>query len=894
MSRREDLDVRLYRRLVLASPELRPAADDVVETYLDLRAEAVERGGRFGLLRWAVRTLGVLLVIVLAERLTRPRSLSDLGGLLGAAGRTWLREARFALRGLARHPGYALAVVVIVALGIAATTTVFSVVDAVLLRPLPYPEADRLVLFTLGDHPGPLFRLWEAESAFETVTPVWADDAMDLTGDGEPVRVEAARVEPSFFDLFDLGTVHGRPLVESDLEGERVVVLSHGLWSRRFAADPGVVDATITLDGEPWTVVGVLREDVRLPEAAVGSSVDLLRPLDWSHPWLENWSFQLLGAVGRLAPGVGVEGAQVAVDAVAERVAGDVPRYRREDGSARTSPLVPLHEATVGSVRDGLRLLLGAVGFMLAIACANLANLCLARGSDREHEVALRRALGASRFQVVRQLLVESTVLACLGGGAGLLLTTFGLRVFERLRPADLPRFGEVAIDLRVAGFALLAALVCGLVFGAAPALQAAGVEARRSLESRTRTGVSRRTSLLRSALVVAEIALALVLLAGAALLGHSLLGLARTDPGFEPERVVRLDLRLGASFGSDEEQEERARWVGTLVDEMRAVPGVEDVGAGWTLPFDVTGTSRCCWATGFTPREDLDRTEDLLVQPVTPGFHATLGMRPLAGRLLEVADAEAEPAPVVLSSEAARMLFPDDRDPVGRSLRMGPEGPDEVETRVVGLVADVLHFGMDQAPEPTVYVPYGRFGGGLGRLSVGVRLRAPLDDAIAAALRDTIWALDPSIPIGGIEPAEEMIWSSLRTERFYSSLFAVFGAMALALAALGLATSLLYAVSRRHREMGIRLAVGASATDLLRLVVGQGLALAAGGLVLGLAAAMALSRVLGGLVHDLGTLDPPSLAVAAGVLALAALGASFVPATVASRTDPAVTLRGE
>ena len=555
------------------------------------------------------------------------------------------------------------------------------------------------------------------------------------------------------------------------------------------------------------------------------------------------------------------------------------------DGELRNVPLVPLREATVEEVSSTLYLLLGAVGFMLLIACANVANLFLARGTERAREIALRGALGASRGRIVGQLLTESVAVAVIGGIGGIIVAYLGVATFSRYSPGNIPRLYDVAVDPRILGFAFLASLATGVLFGILPALQAARTDVNETLkEGAGSVTTGRRGRRTRGALVVAEIALALMLLVGAGLLFRSLVAILSVDPGFETEQLVDLSLQLGPTFTDAE----RIAFTNQLIERLEGLPGTQAAAAGWTLPF-VYYRGRCCWNTSVRDRAQPPADEQLqsMAHPVTPGYFTMLGAPLRYGRDFVAADNNAEPSVAVINAHTAREVFGTE-NPVGRTLVLGDE-----DLTVIGVVGGVQHFGLSRDIGMAVYVPFARFGGELPMLHVGVRSQEGFE-TVVAGMREAVWALEPDLPIEEIVTMRQRVSDSLATPRFLSLLLSVFAGVALLLACGGIYGSMLYSVSQRQHEMGIRLALGAGGGNVIRLILGHGLLLTVVGLGIGIAGALALSSFVESLVWGIQPTDPLTFVGVTLVLAVAALAACFFPAYKASRADPLQTLRAE
>jgi putative ABC transport system permease protein len=804
-----------------------------------------------------------------------------------------INDLRHATRRLLGSPGFTALAVLTVGLGVGATTVMFSAVHGVLLKPLSYPEPDRLVMIrgaTMAQpgRPGvisyPDYRDWRRESrSFETIAALRPAD-VTLAGPGGPERIEGARVTASFFQALRVVPELGQSFPEESDKpgGERVAVLGHRLW-RRLGGDPTLVGRTVTLSGQPHAIIGILPAGFRPPREV--ERAEVFAPLAMDGEELEQRGNRSLVAIGRLRSGVSVAQARAELAAVARHLEKEYPDSNTGVGAMVES----LHADTVGELRRPLLVLLGAVAFVLLIACTNMANLVLPRALARRREMAVRAALGARRSRLVRQLLTESLLLGVVGGVAGLALAYWGLDALVSLAPAGTPRLRDIALDGRVLAFSLAVSLATGVAFGLAPALSASRTDVQAALHESGRSPALARHPGARL-LVVAEIALSLVLMAGAGLLLESFRRLLSVDPGFDPHNVLTLGVSLPATRYPRPDQ--RARFFAELLERVRIAPGVVSAAAVTELPlggdasiatrFTVEG--RPAPAPGQKPRAEY--------HAVTAGYFETMRIPLKKGRTFDAGDRREAPAVAVVNEALAAQVFPG-QDPLGQRLRIGI-GTDESDPRtfeVVGVVGDVRHVGRQVFALPEIYVPHPQQS--WSWMSLVVRTSGdPL--ALAGALRRAVAAIDSQQAVYDVRPLRELLSDSLAARSFIMALLGGFALLGLALATVGVYGVLAESVERRRGEIGLRLAVGASPGDVLRMVLGQAARLAAAGVTLGLAAAFALTRVMQSLLFGVSATDPATFATVAGVLAIAALLASYLPARRAAGLDPATVLREE
>jgi putative ABC transport system permease protein len=812
-----------------------------------------------------------------------------------------VQDLRYAVRTLRRTPGFTAAAIAALALGIGAATAVWSVVQAVLLAPLPFPAADRLALvWSRSDEaPETWLSLPEIEdlrrgTAFAGVAAL-RDWTFNLTGGGEPEEVAAAAVSADLFPLLGVAPALGRAfLPEEDRAGAgRVALLSDELWRRRFAADPAVLGRRLDLDGEGHTVVGVLPAGFRIPppSSVFPARVDVWVPLDpvLFDPVLRRRDVHHLHALGRLAAGATVEGARAEVAALGRRLAREHPEAYAAPGWGLA--VEPLREQVVRGARPALLLLSGAVALLLLLVCANVAHLILARNATRAREIAVRAALGAGRGRLARQLLTESLALALAGGALGVLLASAAVDLLAAHGPGDLPRLGEAAVDGRVLAFALAASLATAAIFGLGPALRGAALSGAGSAGSAgdglraAGRGVSAgpRIARARDLLAVSQIALALVLLAGSGLLAKSFLALRAAPSGFAPAGVLTLRLSLPATRypGAGD----RPAFFAELERRLAALPGVRAAGAVSHLPLSGTVLGSGFVAEGG-PAAGTEVAADL--RGTTPGYFAAMGIPLVRGRGFRDADGPEAPPVAVVDETLAGRLWPGE-DPVGKRLRWIRS---DVPLQVVGVARSVRHVGLGVPPEPTVYRPYAQYARATA-LFVAVRGNGSAE-SLAEEVRAAVRALDPGQPVADLRGMESRVEESLGRPRFQALLLGGFAAAALLLAAVGLYGVISYSVAQRTHEIGVRMALGATPGTVRRMVVGRGAAITAAGLAAGLLLALGLARLLAGLLYGVAATDPATYAAVVLLLGAVALLATWLPARRATRVDPLAALNAE
>jgi len=807
------------------------------------------------------------------------------------------RDLGFGCRRLLRQPGFTLIALLALALGIGANTAIFSLLDAVVLKPLPYPDSDRIVaVWATSPEQGlpqtemsfPKLRaLGEQAKGLAAVTG-YAEEPMNLTERGDPLSLDGMRITSGFFDVWGIEPVLGRRFTaaEDRKGGANVVLLSAGLWRRRYAGDRGILGRALRIDGKSYTVVGVMPDVLRFPFSQVELWVPRPNEIGFLPEAAVEGGSGYLTAAARLVPGASLDGAR----AEAERISGHYAEQYRGNGDASFRvKLVPMNEQLIGPLRGALLLLLGAVGFVLLIACADVGNLLLAQGLARRREIAIRMAIGASRAAVVRQLLAEGAVLALAGGLVGLLLASWGLRLLVAANPADLPRLAEVGVDGRVLAFTLVTALVAGVVFSLAPALQTVRADAKPALSQGGRGstgGAGGARSRTQAAFVVAEVALALILLIGAGLLVQSFRRLSGVDLGFEPKNLLVLPISLPTSKYADAERQRV--FFEQALDRARALPGVESAGLADYLP--ILGTAHVALAVEGRPLPAADKQPLVWRLMVAPGTFRTFGARLVKGHDFAADAAPAGPLAAVINNALARQYFGAE-NPLGKHILMGRN---HLPAEVIGVVDDMQEMGLDTPKEPEFFLSTHQSRPALApATAMQLLVRTSLPPVAAARqVRRAVLALDPEQPVADLQTMEGIIAGSLASRRLTTGLLSGFSAAALGLCLLGIYGVVAHAVSLRTKEIGVRMALGALPGHVLSAVTRQGLLWVSAGLVLGLAAALALSRVMASQLFEVSATDPVYFVGAPIVLALVALLACYLPARRAARIEPAITLR--
>ncbi|HEY6661155.1 MAG TPA: ABC transporter permease [Pyrinomonadaceae bacterium] len=832
-------------------------------------------------------------------RLSAAKSFGNLGSIRdrayevrgGGFMETVWQDVRYSGRMLLKHPGFTLIAVLTLTLGIGANTAIFSIVNAVLLRPLPYQAPEQLVMLgetNSGQRNGsvsyPNFVDWRDQNkVFESVSAVRWNESYNFTGAGEPERLQGRIVSAGFFSLLGVKPLLGRDfLPEEDRPGATpAVIISHGFWTRRFGNDPSIIGKQITLNNQSYTVVGVTPQNFQF-----GLDADVTIPIGLSAE-----RFKARGAdpgirvVARLKPNVSQQQAETETNVIYARLEQQYP----ESNTGRRAYLTSLHENFVGDVRQPLLILLGSVGLVLLIACANVANLLLVRASARKREMSVRVALGANRWRIIRQLLTESLMLALIGAALGILLAHWGTSFIAGYLPEGIPRLAEANVDARVLIFTLAVSLVTGLLFGLAPALQASRLNLTESLKEGDR-GSSGGRQPLRSLLVISEVALTLTLLVGAGLLIQSFRRVLQVDPGFDPQNLLTMQVSVNNTDGH-----QVAAFFEQWQEKVRQLPGVKSTAVSNGLPLGVV--NHPVFFVEGRPRPETGKEPVGIRYTVSPGYFETMGIGLIRGRVFTAQDTRDTPLAAIIDEALAQQHFQNE-DPVGKRISQSSSGSPSYE--VVGVVRHVEQDNLDEQSSrpPQFYLNFNQIP--LDRLPTQVRrinllTRTDVEpSSLVPAVREQIASLNKDQAVFNVRTMEDIVAQSIAPRRFSMLLLGIFAVVALALASIGIYGMMSYAVAQRTREIGLRMTLGAQSGNVLRLVIGHGMKLALAGVALGLVSSLALTRTMKTLLFGVSATDPLTFIAIALLLALVALLACWVPARRAAKVDPLVALRYE
>ena len=830
--------------------------------------------------------------------------------------RDLLQDTRYGTRMLRKSPGLTSVAVLSLALGIGAVSTIFSFVNGMLLRPLPYPDPERLVILDENalkqgvpsmSVSFPNFLDWRAQNqSFVDIgcyttrgLAIGAGTASSGPGSSpvsaEPEVLQGAFVSEGTFEVLGVSPILGRTFTaeEDQPDKDLVVILSYGLWQRRFGGDPNILGQTILLNNRPRVAIGVMPKGFQFPEVAEAWGPLALTPKQFTR------TDHGLDSIARLKPGVTLEQAQAEMI----NIASNIERENPVTNEGLSVSVIDLRASLVGDYKKALLILLGVVGFVLLIACVNVANLLLARATARQKEIAIRAALGANRKRIFRQLLTESLLLGLISGAIGFLLALWGMDLLLAAIPIDIPFWMRFDLDGRVVGFTAACSLLTGFVFGTAPALEASNPDLNETLKEGGRSGGGSGRQRLRSLLVVSEIALSLVLLVGAGLMMRSFMGLRNVNAGIKPEGVLTLSLGLpGAKYSKPEQ---RLAFFQQLLERVRAIPGVQSAGSNSGLPLAGSNWGRSLTVEGF-PVLSVGQAPIINHCVISPDYFKTMGIPILRGRDFDDRDrapdksaqipvrGESVPGPTagvtIIDERLAREYWPD-QDPIGKRIRFGPPEDNEPWHTIVGVVGEVKHERLDASTRKSVYLPHAQVPIGGTRIVIRTEGRP---ESLISAVRNQVRELDPDLPLTRVMPMTDVVARSVWQQRLYTALFGVFAAVALILATVGIYGVMSYAVSQRTREIGLRMALGAQPTDVLKMVVGHGAMVTAIGVVVGLAAAVGLTRLMSTLLFGVTPTDPITFVVVSVLLAGVALGACFVPARRAAKVDPMIALRYE
>ena len=802
---------------------------------------------------------------------------------------TLIYDLRYGVRMLLKNPGFTLAALITLALGIASSTAIFSVIDGVLLHPLPYPDSEKILVLDPTQRstgtPGGAFAPanyidYAAQNDVFTQVSASRGEQFSLSDGDRPERVRGTMATSNLFPLFGVTPILGRTLLPSDEQPghSHVVVLSSELWARRYGSDRNIIGREITLNDEPHTVVGIMPPNY-LPDgygelwvpSAFGIPTNSLRPNVDPRPIRGS---NYLDVFARLKPGVTLEKARAEMDAISRRLEQQYQNDNQDVGIRVT----PLHEDVVGGIRPVLLLLFAAVGFLLFIGCANVANLLLARAATRSREISIRAAMGASRSRLIRQLLTESVLLAVIGGAIGAVLAAWAIPLLMAMAPPALRNFKEIGLNGPVLAFSLVVSVVTGILFGLAPAITSASGNPAESLKQGERgstAGGSRR----RAFLIATEVGLSLVLLIGAGLMIKSFANLTKVAPGFNPDRL--LVFTIGASAKANDDQQ--VQFYQQILQQTATVPGVEHVAAVSRLPFSGGNSSRTFNRPGSTKQDNAD------IRVATADYFQTMGMPLVRGRNFNEHDTKDSTRVAIINEQCAKDVFPGE-DPIGQYVEN--YGPKNEKLQVVGVVGNVRHLALETAPRPELYQPLGQ--GLWPSVFIAVRTTPENSLTLLPAVQQAVWSVNKSVPLGNPRTMNDIIARTLLQKKFTMMLLSIFAGAALILAAVGLYGVISYSVAQRTRELGIRIALGAQRSDVLRLILRQGMTLVAAGVIFGVAASLGLTRLIASLLYGISASDPITFVLLSLALTLVAFVACWLPARRASAVDPIVALHAE
>jgi putative ABC transport system permease protein len=802
---------------------------------------------------------------------------------------TLLHDLRYGIRMLLKNPGFTFAALITLALGIASSTAIFSVIDGVLLHPLAYPDSEKIMVLlptvrstgAPGGAAAPANYVdWATQNDVFTQMSASRGEQFSLSDGDRPERVRGTMVTSNIFPLFGVSPILGRTLLASDEQPgrNRVVVLSSELWARRFGSDRNIIGREITLNDEPHTVVGIMPPNYQ-PDgygelwvpSPFGIPTNSLRPTVDPRP-VRNSNY--LDIYARLKPGVTLEKARVEMDAIGRRLE---QQYENDDQDMGIR-VTPLHDDLVGGIRPVLLVLFAAVGFLLFIGCANVANLLLARAATRSREISIRAAMGASRSRLIRQLLTESVLLSVIGGILGAVLAAWAIPLLLAMAPPALRNFKEIGLNGQVLAFSLAVSVVTGILFGLVPAISSSSSNPAESLKQGER-GSTGSGSRRRAFLIATEVGLSLILLIGAGLMIKSFANLTKVDPGFNPDRL--LIFNVGVSARADEAQQ--LQFYQQVLHQIAAVPGAERVAAISRLPFSGGNSGRTFNRPGSTKQDQAD------IRVITRDYFRTMGMPLVRGRDFNEHDTKSSTLVTIINEQTAKDVFPGE-DPIGQFIEN--YGPKSEKLQVVGVVGNVRHLALETAPRPELYQPLGQ--GMWPSVFVAVRTAPENPLTLLPAVQQAVWNVNKSVPLGNPRTMSDIIARTLLQKRFTMVLLSIFAGAALLLAAIGLYGVISYSVAQRTREMGIRIALGAQRRDVLRLILRQGLTLVAAGVVFGIAASLGLTRLIASFLYGISASDPITFFLLSAALVFVAFIACWLPARRASSIDPIVALHAE